>query len=85
MFRRARWIGAGAALGAGAVLWAQRKVRDLADRYKPVNRAGDAVDRAISFPGDIRDAFAEGREAMRQREAELRRNHLRPTTRHRHR
>ena len=85
MFRRARWIGAGAAVGAGAVLWAQRKVRDVADRYGPVGRAGDAVDRAISFPGDIRDAFAEGREAMRQREAELRRNHLRPTRRHGHR
>jgi hypothetical protein len=85
MFKRARWIGAGAALGAGAVLWAQRKLRGAADRYGPVGLAGEAVDRAISLPGNIRDAFSEGRQAMREREAELRRNHLRPTRRHGHR
>ena len=85
MFKRARWIGAGAALGAGTVLWAQRKLRGLAGRYSPMGAAGDAVERAVSLPGDIRDAFAEGRQAMRDREAELRRTHLRQAGRSRHR
>ena len=84
MFKRARWIGAGVAIGAGTVLWAQRKLRGVVDRYRPAGMAGDAVDRAISLPSDLRDAFAEGRQAMREREAELRHNHLRPARRPRH-
>jgi hypothetical protein len=84
MFKRVRWIGAGAALGAGTVLWAQRKLRGVADRYSPAGIAGDAVERAISLPGNLRDAFDEGRHAMREREAELRRTHLRPSGRSRH-
>jgi hypothetical protein len=85
VFKRVRWVGAGAALGAGAVLWAQRKLRSVADRYGPVGVAGDAVGRAMSLPQNLRDAVAEGRQEMRAREAELRRTHLRPTRRSRHR
>lgn len=84
MLKRARWMGAGAALGAGAVLWGQRKLRSVADRYRPTTIAGDAVERAISIPGNLRDAFDEGRRAMREREAELRHNHLRPARRSSH-
>lgn len=85
MFKRVRWVGTGAALGAGAVLWGQRKFRLLAERYHPAGIAGDAVDRARSLPGDIRDAFDEGRAGMREREAELRRKHLGPRRRSSHR
>jgi len=70
MLKRIRWIGAGAALGAGAVVWVQAKLR----RYTPAGIAGGAVDRA-------RSALEEGRAAMREREAELRHNHLRPPRR----
>jgi hypothetical protein len=84
VLKRARWISVGAALGAGGVLWAQRKIRGVSDRYGPAGIAGDAMERAISLPSNLRDAFAEGREAMRDREAELRHNHLRPARRSRH-
>jgi hypothetical protein len=84
VFKRARWMGAGAALGAGAAVWLPRKLKAMADRYKPVGIAGDAVEKAASLPGSLKDAFAEGRDAMREREAELRRAHLRPARRSRH-
>jgi hypothetical protein len=72
MFRRARWFGAGAALGIGASVWAQRKIKVVAVRYRPAGLAGSAVDRARGWPGDVRAAIKEGRTTMREREAELR-------------
>ena len=74
MFKRVRWMGAGAALGAGTVVWLQARLR----RYSPAGLAGEAVERA-------RSAIEEGRAAMRDREAELRRTHLRPQRRHQRR
>ena len=74
MFKRIRWMGTGAALGAGAVVWLQSRLR----RYSPAGLAGEAVVRA-------RSAIEEGRAAMRDREAELRRAHLRPQQRPRRR
>jgi hypothetical protein len=65
MFKRIRWLGLGAAVGAASSVWAQRKARTLASRYTPAGLAGAAVDRA-------RSAVAEGRATMHQREAELR-------------
>lgn len=85
MFKRARWAGLGAALGAGTVIWIQRKLRSMTGRYAPAAMAGDAVERAASLPANLRDAFSEGREAMREREAELRRVHPRPAGRSRQR
>jgi hypothetical protein len=85
VFKRIRWIGAGAAIGAGSVVWLQRKLRLVAEKYGPEGRVAGAVDRAMSFPADVRDAFTEGRAAMREREAELTRTHLRRNRRSRHR
>ena len=65
MLKRVRWLTAGAAFGFGGALWLQRKVKSAADRYRPVGLAGAAAVRA-------KDAFDEGRTAMREREAELR-------------
>jgi hypothetical protein len=65
MLKRVRWLGAGAAVGFGGAVWAQRKLRTAANRYRPVEVAGAAAARA-------RDALEEGRAAMREREAELR-------------
>ncbi len=72
MLRRARWFGAGAALGIGASVWAQRKVKVVAARYRPTGMAGTAVDKARTWPGEVRAALQEGRSTMREREAELR-------------
>jgi hypothetical protein len=64
MFKRSRWLVTGVAVGAGASLWAERKARALAARYSP-------ADRARGLPGDVVAAWQEGRQAMREREAEL--------------
>ena len=65
MFKRLRWLTTGAAVGFGGAVWLQRKVKTAADRYRPAGVAGAAAARA-------KDAFEEGRSAMREREAELR-------------
>lgn len=65
MFKRLRWLTTGAAVGMGGSLWLQRKMKAAAGRYGPAGVAAAAATRA-------RDALEEGREAMRQREAELR-------------
>jgi hypothetical protein len=65
MLSRLRWLAAGAAVGFGGSVWLQRKVKTAANRYRPLGVAGAAASRA-------RDALEDGREAMRQREAELR-------------
>jgi hypothetical protein len=73
MLRRVRWFGAGAALGIGASVWAQRKVRTATSKYRPGRLATTATGKARVVPRDVRAALVEGRSAMRQREAELRR------------
>ena len=72
MFARVRWLGAGAALGVGATVWTQRKIKVAAAKYRPSGLAGTAVDKARSWPGEMRAAIDEGRTTMRLREAELR-------------
>jgi hypothetical protein len=72
MLRRARWFGAGAAVGVATSLWARRKLKTTALRYHPAGLAGSAVGRARAWPGEVRAAIDEGRTTMRQREAELR-------------
>jgi len=74
MFKRARWVGTGAALGFGVSLWIQHRLKEVAARYRPAGVAGAAAGRARSLPGDVRDAIREGRATMQEREAELRRS-----------
>jgi hypothetical protein len=65
VFKRAFWLTVGTGLGVGASLWVSRRVR----RYGPAGVAKAA--RALQ--ADVRAALADGRVAMREREAELRR------------
>lgn len=65
MFKRIRWLSAGAAVGFGGSLWLQRKMKSATERYRPAGVAVAAANRA-------RDAIEEGRAAMKEREAELR-------------
>ncbi|HET9771617.1 MAG TPA: hypothetical protein VFS16_12070 [Acidimicrobiia bacterium] len=71
-----RWIVMGMGMGASASVWAQRKVRLLMRSYTPPEVAARAARRGTEAAGrtagEVRTAFAEGRQAMRQREAELR-------------
>ncbi len=72
MFKRLFWLTVGMAIGFGTSFWVYRTVRQTLDRYRP-EQVADAV--ATSLRGlrdDLRAALAEGREAMRQAEAELR-------------
>ena len=68
MFRRAFWFGAGAA----SALWVQHKVRRAAQRFTPPAIAASAAEAARARGRDVAAAIAEGRQAMRAREAELR-------------
>jgi hypothetical protein len=76
VLKRLRWIVMGMGVGASASVWAQRKVKLLLRSYTPpevatraAKRGSDAAGRTA---GEVRTALAEGRQAMRQREAELR-------------
>ena len=69
---RARWLAAGVAVGVAGSVWVEHKVRAVATRYSPSGLAGNATARARAIPSEVRAAVAEGREAMRAREAELR-------------
>lgn len=77
MFKRIRWLGAGALVGVGASIWTQRKARMMAARYRPAGLAG-AASQARQWPARVREAVGEGRQAMHEREAELRRRLERP-------
>ena len=72
MFRRLFWLVVGAGFGFGVSFWLMRFVRSTVERYSPERVSGDLADAIRSFGGDVRAAVAEGREAMRERERELR-------------
>lgn len=77
MLKRLRWLVMGIGVGAGASVWAQRRVKLWLRTYTPPEVAARAARRSTEVAGrkagEVRTALAEGREAMRQREAELRR------------
>jgi hypothetical protein len=73
MSNRIRWMAAGLLIGVSGSMWAERKVKAIASRYRPAGIAGNATARARGIPAEFRAAIVEGREAMRAREAELRR------------
>jgi len=76
VLKRLRWIVMGMGVGASASVWAQRRVKLLMRSYAPPEVAARAAKRSSEVAkgkaGDVRTAFAEGRQAMREREAELR-------------
>ena len=72
MLRRLLWLLIGAGFGFGASFWLMRFVRETAARYTPERVSADLADAIKGLGTDLRAAVAEGREAMREREAELR-------------
>jgi hypothetical protein len=72
MFRRFLWLIIGAGFGFGMSFWLMRFVRETVDRYSPERMSADLSGAIRSLGTDIRAAVADGREAMREREAELR-------------
>jgi hypothetical protein len=72
MFKRVTWVGVGFTLGVGATVVAARKAKQQLDRYKPNAVVTRATDRASDLRDRLTAAVDEGKEAAREREAELR-------------
>lgn len=72
MFKRLFWLVMGAGFGFGASFWVMRIVRETVERYTPERVSADLSNAVRGLGADFRAAVAEGREGMREREAELR-------------
>ena len=72
MIKRIIWMGFGAVIGASGSYWANRRVRQVVDRYAPAEVRERITSRVRNATGHIRTAVSDGRDAMREREAELR-------------
>jgi hypothetical protein len=72
VFRRLFWLVVGAGFGFGVSFWLMRALRQAAERYAPQRVTDDLAGALRGLGADLRAAVAEGREAMREREAELR-------------
>ena len=72
MFKRLFWLMVGIGFGFGASFWLMRFVRETVERYSPERLSSDLGEAVRALGEDLRAAVAEGREAMREREQELR-------------
>jgi hypothetical protein len=72
MFRRVFWLVVGAGFGFGVSFWLMRFVRETVARYSPERVSADLAGAVRSLGSDLRAAVAEGREGMREAEADLR-------------
>ncbi len=72
MFKRLFWLTVGAGFGFGASFWVTRAVRQTVQRYTPQRVSSDVAVAIRGVGADLRAAVAEGRQAMQEREAQLR-------------
>lgn len=72
MFRRLFWLLIGVGFGFGVSFWMTRFVRQTVERYSPERVSDDLAKAVRGLGADLRAAVREGREAMREREEELR-------------
>jgi hypothetical protein len=72
MFRRLFWLVVGAGFGFGVSFWLMRFVRETVARYSPERVSADLAGALRTLGSDLRAAVAEGREGMREAEADLR-------------
>jgi hypothetical protein len=72
MFRRLFWLIMGASFGFGVSFWMTRFVRETVQRYSPEQVSADLAGALRGLGSDLRAAVAEGREAMHERETEIR-------------
>lgn len=72
MMKRVVWMATGAVAGAVGSQWAQRKVKRKVAAFTPPAIATTVVGTVKGVTSDLRSVVSEGRDAMRQREAELR-------------
>ena len=72
MFKRLFWLAVGTGLGFGMSFWIMRTVRATVERYTPERVSADLSAAVRQLGADLRSAVAEGRQAMAEREAQLR-------------
>jgi hypothetical protein len=72
MFKRLFWLMIGIGFGFGASFWVMRFVRSTVERYSPDRVSNDVASAVRGLGHDFRAAITEGRDAMREREAEIR-------------
>jgi hypothetical protein len=72
VFKRLFWLMVGIGFGFGLSFWVTRVVRETIERYSPERVSADLAGALRSLGTDLREAVREGREAMREREGELR-------------
>ena len=72
MLRRLFWLLVGVGFGFGASFWFMRFVKETVARYSPERVSADLTGALKGLGTDLRLAVADGRDAMREREAELR-------------
>lgn len=76
--RRMFWLSVGVIAGASGTVWAERKVRTQLDALQPDHLVVLAQKRATTVGRQILAAALEGREAMQDRESELREQYRSP-------
>lgn len=81
MFKRLTWLTVGTGFGLGLAVWLRRAVRTRIERYRPAQVSAGLSKALRRFGDDVRAAAHEGRSAMRDREADLRRSHPEPPAR----
>lgn len=72
MVRRVFWIGVGFGVSSWLHYKLRKRVRQVVSQLGPEHVAVQTAERIRRFGEDVLDAVADGRTAMRQREAELR-------------
>ena len=72
MIRRGFWVGVGIGLGAATAIIATRWARKQADRVAPATIAREAKGGLLDLSKLVSESIAEGRQAMEERERELR-------------
>lgn len=72
MLRRLFWLLIGMGFGMGSSFWVMRRVRETVARYALERVSADLSNAVKGLGTDLKVAVAEGREAMRAREAQLR-------------
>ena len=72
MFRRGFWVALGLGAGATSAIIASRWARKQADRVAPATIAREAKGGFLDLGKLVSESIAEGRQAMEERERELR-------------
>ncbi|HEX2383444.1 MAG TPA: hypothetical protein VHI95_12455 [Acidimicrobiales bacterium] len=72
MFKRLFWLAIGIGFGFGLAFWFTRYLREAIARYSPERMSNDLASAIRSLGQDLRAAVVEGRDAMREREDEIR-------------